>query len=218
MHRLGGARPRLLRREDDPRRRLLPGVDQGHRSTCSSTTATSSRSATSSRARRREAAKWASVPVINCGDGWGEHPDPGADRPVHDPARDGHARRPDLPARRRHADADDALDPATRCPSSTAEAIVVAPPDMSLLPEFKAELDALNVAYREADDVRDVIGEADIIYMEPVVQADYTPVARRARRRDAASPRREYRSPASCCARRPSAARSSSTRCRAWTS
>jgi len=55
-----------------------------------------------------------------------------------------------------------------------AEAIVVGPPDMSLLPEFKAELDALNVRYREAGDVRDVIGEADVIYMEPVVQADYT--------------------------------------------
>ena len=55
-----------------------------------------------------------------------------------------------------------------------AEAIVVGPPDMSLLPEFKAELDELNVAYREAGDVADVIGEADVIYMEPVVQADYT--------------------------------------------
>ena len=30
------------------------------------------------------------------------------------------------------------------------------------------------MAYREAGDVRDVIGEADVIYMEPVVQADYT--------------------------------------------
>ena len=55
-----------------------------------------------------------------------------------------------------------------------AKAIVVGPPDMSLLPEFKAELDELNVDYVEAGDVRDVINEADIIYMEPVVQADYT--------------------------------------------
>jgi aspartate carbamoyltransferase catalytic subunit len=55
-----------------------------------------------------------------------------------------------------------------------AKAIVVGPPDMSLLPEFKAELDELNVDYAEAGDVRDVINEADIIYMEPVVQADYT--------------------------------------------
>jgi aspartate carbamoyltransferase catalytic subunit len=55
-----------------------------------------------------------------------------------------------------------------------AEAIVVSPPDMSLLPEFKAELDAMSVVYREAPSVADAIGEADIIYMEPVVQADYT--------------------------------------------
>jgi aspartate carbamoyltransferase catalytic subunit len=55
-----------------------------------------------------------------------------------------------------------------------SEAIVVSPPDMSLRPEFKAELDSMAVAYREAGDVRDVINEADIIYMEPVVQADYT--------------------------------------------
>jgi aspartate carbamoyltransferase catalytic subunit len=55
-----------------------------------------------------------------------------------------------------------------------AKAYVVGPPEMSLLPEFKAEIDQLNVAYREAGDVRDVIGEADVIYMEPVVQADYT--------------------------------------------
>jgi Aspartate carbamoyltransferase, catalytic chain len=55
-----------------------------------------------------------------------------------------------------------------------ARAIVVGPPDMSLLPEFKAEIDELNVDYVEAGDVRDVIGEADVIYMEPVVQADYT--------------------------------------------
>jgi aspartate carbamoyltransferase catalytic subunit len=37
-----------------------------------------------------------------------------------------------------------------------------------------AELDEMSVAYRVADAVPDVIGEADIIYMEPVVQADYT--------------------------------------------
>jgi aspartate carbamoyltransferase catalytic subunit len=55
-----------------------------------------------------------------------------------------------------------------------AEAIVVSPPDMALKPEFKAELDSMSVDYREAEAVADVIGEADIIYMEPVVQADYT--------------------------------------------
>ena len=54
------------------------------------------------------------------------------------------------------------------------EALVVSPPDMSLLPEFKAQLDERNTRYREVSSVADCIAEADVIYMEPVVQADYT--------------------------------------------
>ena len=58
-----------------------------------------------------EAAHWASVPVINCGDGWGEHPTQVLTDlyTIAERARD--ARRADVPARRRHAHADDALDP-----------------------------------------------------------------------------------------------------------
>jgi aspartate carbamoyltransferase catalytic subunit len=55
-----------------------------------------------------------------------------------------------------------------------AEVIYVAPPDMSLTPEFKKELDQCNLRYTEADHVADVIDKADVIYMEPVVQPDYT--------------------------------------------
>jgi aspartate carbamoyltransferase catalytic subunit len=54
------------------------------------------------------------------------------------------------------------------------EAFVVSPPEMSLLPEFKAELDERSVRYREVATAEEVIGQADVIYMEPVVQADYT--------------------------------------------
>jgi aspartate carbamoyltransferase catalytic subunit len=54
------------------------------------------------------------------------------------------------------------------------EAFVVGPPEMSLLDEFRAELDERNVQYREAGSVESCIAEADVIYMEPVVQADYT--------------------------------------------
>jgi aspartate carbamoyltransferase catalytic subunit len=45
---------------------------------------------------------------------------------------------------------------------------------MSLTPEFKKELDELNLNYKEAAHVEKAIGEADVIYMEPVVQPDYT--------------------------------------------
>ena len=120
-----------------------------------------------------EAAKWSSVPIINCGDGWGEHPTQVLT---------------DLYTVKNELGTLDGLtyllvgDMRMRTMHSIlhalsqfdAEAIVVSPPEMSLLPEFRAELEELNVAYREAGDVRDVIGEADVIYMEPVVQADYT--------------------------------------------
>jgi aspartate carbamoyltransferase catalytic subunit len=120
-----------------------------------------------------EAARWTSVPIINCGDGWGEHPTQVLT---------------DLYTIRTELGTLDGLryllvgDMRMRTMHSIlyalaqfdAEALVVGPPDMSLLPEFKAELDELSVAYREATDVREVIGEADVVYMEPVVQADYT--------------------------------------------
>ena len=58
-----------------------------------------------------EAAHWASVPVINCGDGWGEHPTQVLTDLYTIQRRARHARRAHVPARRRHAHADDALDP-----------------------------------------------------------------------------------------------------------
>src|SRR5581483_6483287 len=54
-----------------------------------------------------------------------------------------------------------------------AKAFVVGPPEMALRPEFKLELDSRNVRYVEAQSTEDVIAECDVIYMEPVVQADY---------------------------------------------
>jgi len=120
-----------------------------------------------------EAAKWASVPVINCGDGWGEHPTQVLT---------------DLYTIWKHKGTLDGLrflcvgDMRMRTMHSIlyaisqfdVEAYVVSPPEMSLLPEFKAELDERNVMYQEIDHVEKGIADADVIYMEPVVQADYT--------------------------------------------
>jgi aspartate carbamoyltransferase catalytic subunit len=120
-----------------------------------------------------EAAKWASVPVINCGDGWGEHPTQVLT---------------DLYTTWKHFGTLDGLrvlcvgDMRMRTMHSILyamsqfdmEGLVVCPPEMSLLPEFKAELDERNVMYREVESVEKCIAEADVIYMEPVVQADYT--------------------------------------------
>jgi aspartate carbamoyltransferase catalytic subunit len=120
-----------------------------------------------------ECAKWASVPVINCGDGWGEHPT----QVLTDLYTIWQAKGTldglkmlcvgDMRMRTMHSI-------LYACSQFDIEAFVVCPDEMSLLPEFKAELDERNVQYREFETVEKCIAEADVIYMEPVVQADYT--------------------------------------------
>jgi aspartate carbamoyltransferase catalytic subunit len=120
-----------------------------------------------------EAARWASVPVINCGDGWGEHPT----QVLTDLYTIWHEKGTldglkilcvgDMRMRTMHS----ILYAASQF---DVEMFVVSPDEMSLLPEFKSELDDLSVAYHEEESVEKVVGEADVIYMEPVVQPDYT--------------------------------------------
>ncbi len=120
-----------------------------------------------------EAARWASVPVINAGDGWGEHPTQVLT---------------DLYTVLREKGTIDGLtflcigDMRMRTMHSISygltqfdsEVIYVAPPEMSLTEEFKAELKGYNLRFTEAEHVAQVIHKADVIYMEPVVQPDYT--------------------------------------------
>jgi aspartate carbamoyltransferase catalytic subunit len=120
-----------------------------------------------------EAAKWASIPVINGGDGWGEHPTQILT---------------DLYTVLREKGRIDGLtwvavgDMRMRTMHSLAYALsqfdcditFVAPPDMSLTPEFKEELKQYNLIYAEADHIEQVIGKADVVLVEPVVQPDYT--------------------------------------------
>jgi aspartate carbamoyltransferase catalytic subunit len=120
-----------------------------------------------------EAAKWASIPVINAGDGWGEHPTQVLT---------------DLYTVFKERGRIDGLkflcigDMRMRTMHSISyaltqfdcEAFYVSPPEMSLTAEFKAELEEKNLRFREVEHVEQAIGEADVIYMEPVVQADYT--------------------------------------------
>ena len=120
-----------------------------------------------------EAAKWASIPVINCGDGWGEHPTQVLT---------------DLYTIWRTKGTLDGLnmlcvgDMRMRTMHSILysmsqfdmSASVVSPQDMALTEEFKAELNSMGVAYKTYETVEQCIAKADIVYMEPVVQADYT--------------------------------------------
>jgi len=120
-----------------------------------------------------EAARWASIPVINAGDGWGEHPTQVLT---------------DLYTVWQEKGTLDGLtflcigDMRMRTMHSIsyalsqfdAELIYVSPEDMSLTDEFKKELALYNLRYQVVDHVKDCIGDADVIYMEPVVQPDYS--------------------------------------------
>ncbi len=120
-----------------------------------------------------EAAKWASVPVINAGDGWGEHPTQVLT---------------DLYTIRQEVGVVDGLtflavgDWRMRTMHSLGYALTqfdsdivyVCPDDMAPTKEFLAEVEGQNLRIRRADHVADVMSEVDVIYMEPVVQADYT--------------------------------------------
>ncbi|RJP52744.1 MAG: aspartate carbamoyltransferase [Anaerolineaceae bacterium] len=120
-----------------------------------------------------EAAKWASIPIINGGDGWGEHPTQILT---------------DLYTVLREKGRIDGLkwlavgDMRMRTMHSLGYALsqfdcpitFVSPPDMSLTDEFKAELKQLSVNFKEVDHVEKAIAEADVILVEPVVQPDYT--------------------------------------------
>jgi aspartate carbamoyltransferase catalytic subunit len=120
-----------------------------------------------------EAARWATVPVINCGDGWGEHPTQvltdlytiWKDKGTLDGLRVLCVG--DMRMRTMHSI-------LYAMSQFDMEAMVVCPPEMSLLPEFKAELEDRSVMFREFESVDKCIADADVIYMEPVVQADYT--------------------------------------------
>ena len=120
-----------------------------------------------------EAARWSSVPIINCGDGWGEHPT----QVLTDLYTIWHEKGTldglkivcvgDMRMRTMHSIlyASSQFD---------LEMFVISPQEMSLLPEFKQELDDMSVLWHEVESIEKVIDQADVIYMEPVVQPDYT--------------------------------------------
>jgi aspartate carbamoyltransferase catalytic subunit len=120
-----------------------------------------------------EAAKWSSVPIINGGDGWGEHPTQILT---------------DLYTVLREKGRIDGLkwvavgDMRMRTMHSLGHALTqfdcpvtfVGPKDMSLPESYKDDFHSASLNFSEADDVREVIGDADVILVEPVVQPDYT--------------------------------------------
>jgi aspartate carbamoyltransferase catalytic subunit len=120
-----------------------------------------------------EAAKFSSVPIINCGDGWGEHPTQILT---------------DLYTIRKEYGRLDGLrflcvgDMRMRTMHSLGYAAsqfdieldLVYPPEMTPTDEWRAELNSRNTRFHEWKSVEECIDKADVVYMEPVVQADYT--------------------------------------------
>jgi len=121
----------------------------------------------------QEAAAWATIPIINGGDGWGEHPTQILT---------------DLYTVLREKGTIDGLrwvavgDMRMRTMHSLGHALTkfdcpitfVAPPGMEMPEEYKDDFTAAGLNYAFADHVGDVIGDADVILVEPTVQPDYT--------------------------------------------
>ena len=120
-----------------------------------------------------EAAKWASVPIINGGDGWGEHPTQILTdfyTVVREKGRmDGlkWLAVGDMRMRTMHSLAYGLTQ--FDCPIT-----FVSPPGMSLTDELKAELNSYSLDFKEVEHVEQAIADADVILVEPVVQPDYT--------------------------------------------
>jgi aspartate carbamoyltransferase catalytic subunit len=120
-----------------------------------------------------EAAKWASVPIINGGDGWGEHPTQILTDLYTVYKEKGH-----IDGLRWLAVGDMRM----RTMHSLAYALTqfdcpitfVAPPELRPTEEFKAELRQYSLNFSEAEHVEQAIAQADVILVEPVVQPDYT--------------------------------------------
>jgi aspartate carbamoyltransferase catalytic subunit len=120
-----------------------------------------------------EAAKWASIPIINGGDGWGEHPTQVLT---------------DLYTVLREKGRIDGLkwlavgDMRMRTMHSLAYALTqfdcpitfVSPEDQRLTDEMKADLQNYSLDFKEVEHVKEAIAEADVILVEPVVQPDYS--------------------------------------------
>jgi aspartate carbamoyltransferase catalytic subunit len=120
-----------------------------------------------------EASKWVSIPIINGGDGWGEHPTQILT---------------DLYTIKREKGRIDGLrwvavgDMRMRTMHSLGHALTqfdcpitfIAPKDMSLPDEYREDFKRNSLNFTEGGDVREVIEEADVILVEPVVQPDYT--------------------------------------------
>ncbi|WP_405989126.1 aspartate carbamoyltransferase [Streptomyces sp. NBC_00986] len=130
----------------------------------------------------QEAAGWSSVPVINAGDGWGEHPTQVLtdlytvlrERGRIDGLR--WLAVGDMRMRTMHSlgHALSQFDCPVTFVAPPADALFPGSPDMRMPEEYKARFARSGLDFREAEHVEQAIVEADVILVEPVIQPDYT--------------------------------------------
>ncbi|WP_371225377.1 aspartate carbamoyltransferase [Roseovarius sp. 2305UL8-3] len=120
-----------------------------------------------------EASKHSKTPIINAGDGWGEHPT----QVLTDLAT--------VISRKGHLDGLNFLlvgDGRMRTMHSIGYALsrydvsvsFVSPPELRIPKEYLDDFSERGCAIELIDDVSKALPSADVIYMEPVVQADYS--------------------------------------------
>ncbi len=120
-----------------------------------------------------EAAKFSSVPIINCGDGWGEHPTQVLTdlyTVFREKGRIDGLRMlcvGDMRMRTMHS-------MGYAASQFDLELDLVYPKEMSPTDDWRKELKERNTRFHEWEHVEQCIDKADVVYMEPVVQADYT--------------------------------------------
>jgi aspartate carbamoyltransferase catalytic subunit len=121
----------------------------------------------------QEAAYWSSIPIINGGDGWGEHPTQILTDLFTVLSEKGRldgltwVAVGDMRMRTMHS-----LGYALTqfaCPIT-----FISPEGMSLPEEYKKDFNDYGLDFSEADHIEQVISKADVILVEPVVQPDYT--------------------------------------------
>jgi len=129
-----------------------------------------------------EAAMWASVPVLNGGDGWGEHPTQIL-TDLYTVLQQKHridglkwVAVGDMRMRTMHS-----LGYALTqfdCPitfvSPGPDDLFPGSPDMRMPEEYKADFQRYSLNFKEVEHVEQVIADADVILVEPVIQPDYT--------------------------------------------
>jgi len=129
-----------------------------------------------------EAAKWASVPIINGGDGWGEHPTQILTDLYTVLREKGHIDGlrwlavGDMRMRTMHSlgYALTQFDCPVTFVAPPADALFPGSPDMRMPESYKTDFKQYALDFTEADHVEQAIADADVILVEPVVQPDYT--------------------------------------------